>query len=111
MTPDKATRLGNDLCCLAASIAEIGEELKAMYDFDSQDRYDEPEEQATATPKTKPEKPTITENDVRRALSEKSRKGLTAEVKALLTKYGVSKVSQIDPKQYAAILADAKEIK
>jgi hypothetical protein len=33
MSPDKAQQLGNDLACLAASIAEIAEELKAMYDF------------------------------------------------------------------------------
>jgi len=34
MSPDKAQQLGNDLACLAASIVEIAEELKAMYDFD-----------------------------------------------------------------------------
>ena len=40
MSPDKAQQLGNDLSCLAASIAEIAEELKAMYDFDYENAPD-----------------------------------------------------------------------
>ena len=40
MSPDKAQQLGNDLACLAANIAEIAEELKAMYDFDLDDVSD-----------------------------------------------------------------------
>ena len=42
MTPDKAQQLGNDLACLAASISEIAEEIKAMHDFDHDAGYDEP---------------------------------------------------------------------
>ena len=58
MAPDKAQQLGNDLACLAASISEIAEEIKAMYDFDhdADDGHDEPEPQAEA-PKPKPPKP------------------------------------------------------
>ena len=56
MTPDKVQQLGNDLVCLAASISEIAEELKAMYDFDHDDGYDEsgPQEEAP-----KPEPPNL----------------------------------------------------
>ena len=44
-------------------------------------------------------------------LAEKSHDGFTAEVRGLLEKYGASKLSQIDPSKYAAILADAEELK
>lgn len=41
-------------------------------------------------------------------LAEKSRAGHTAEVKALLTKHGADKLSDIDPAEYPALLADAE---
>ena len=43
-----------------------------------------------------------------RSLAEKSRAGHTAEVKALLTKHGADKLSDIDPAKYPALLADAE---
>lgn len=45
--------------------------------------------------------------DVRGVLAEKSQNGLTAEVKALIEKYGGSKLSDISPENYAAIITDA----
>lgn len=56
------------------------------------------------TPKEKP----ITLEAVRAVLAEKSRSGHTAEVRALLEKYGGSKLSEIDPEQYPALLAEAE---
>ena len=41
-------------------------------------------------------------------LAEKSRAGHTAEVKALLLKHGADKLSDIDPAEYPALLADAE---
>lgn len=46
--------------------------------------------------------------DVRGVLAEKSQNGLTAEVKALIEKYGGSKLSDISPENYAAIIIDAE---
>lgn len=43
-------------------------------------------------------------------MADKSRKGYTAEVKALLTKRGVNKLSDINPKDYAALLAEVEVI-
>lgn len=37
MSPDKARQIGNDLACLAASIAEIAEEIKGMYEDDDKE--------------------------------------------------------------------------
>lgn len=48
---------------------------------------------------------------VRAVLAEKSQDGFTAEVRGLLEKYGATKLSQIDPANYAALLADAEGLK
>lgn len=56
------------------------------------------------------EKP-VTLEEVRAVLAEKSHDGLTAEVRALLQKYGASKLSEIDPVKYAPLLADAEGLK
>ena len=57
--------------------------------------------------KTKP----VTLEQVRAVLADKSQQGLTADVRTLLEKYGASKLSQIDPASYAALLADAENLK
>lgn len=46
--------------------------------------------------------------DVRGVLAEKSQNGLTEEVKALIEKYGCTKLSDIDPTHYADIIKDAE---
>ena len=48
--------------------------------------------------------------DVRTALAKLSKKGLTKEVKELLAQHGGAKLSDIDPGNYAALLAAAKEL-
>ena len=45
---------------------------------------------------------------VRAVLADKSRAGLTAQVRSLLIKHGADKLSGIDPAKYAALLADAE---
>lgn len=48
--------------------------------------------------------------DVRAALTEKSRAGHTAEVKNLLKSHGAEKLSQIKPEMYGEILKEAEGI-
>lgn len=55
-------------------------------------------------------KPQLRLEDVRAVLAEKSRAGHTAEVRALLQKYGAAKLSEIDPANYEALLQDAEVI-
>lgn len=55
-----------------------------------------------------PEKKPLTLEEVRVVLAEKSRAGHTAEVRALLNKHGADKLSNIDPAEYPALLADAE---
>ena len=45
---------------------------------------------------------------VRAVLAEKSRNGNTAQVRALLEKHGAAKLSEIDPAEYAELLAEAE---
>mgnify|MGYP000305600539 CR=1 FL=1 len=54
----------------------------------------------------KPEPKPLTLEQVRAALAEKSRAGHTAEVKTLLIKHGADKLSDIDPAEYPALLAE-----
>ncbi len=64
-----------------------------------------------AEPATQPkpeEKPALTLEQVRAVLADKSRAGHTATIRDLLQKYGASKLSQVDPKNYEALLMDAE---
>lgn len=62
-------------------------------------------------PKAQPEaSPAITTEQVRAVLADKSRAGKTAEVKALLTKHGADKLTDVSPGEYAALLAEAEAL-
>ena len=101
MTPDKAQQIGNDLACLAASIAEIAEEIKAMYNFahDSDEAYDEP-----VLPKA-------TLEEVRGILADKASCGFREAVQTLLKKHGANRLSDIDPSEYDALINEARALK
>lgn len=53
-------------------------------------------------------KPTLTLEEVRAVLADKSRAGHTVEIRELLKKYGTSKLSLVDPKHYEALLREAE---
>ena len=53
-------------------------------------------------------KPAVTLEQVRAVLADKSRAGHTAAVRALLEKHGATKLSQVDPKNFEALLRDAE---
>ena len=61
------------------------------------------ENSAKETPDSEP---ALKLEDVRAVLAEKSRKGHTAQIRSLLQKYGANKLSEIDPVNYKALLAD-----
>jgi len=81
-----------DLRSASATILEVADTLAEMFG-------DKPEEEVAPTLEA-----------VRAVLAEKSRTGHTAEVRSLLEKYGATKLSQIDPANYKALLADAEVI-
>ena len=57
-----------------------------------------------------PAKPTLTLEEVRAVLADKSRAGHTAEIRELLKKYGASKLSLVNPKYYEALLREAEAL-
>jgi len=57
-----------------------------------------------------PENKSVTLEQVRACLAEKSLAGFTDEIRGFLEKYGAQKLSQIDPGNYAALLADAEAL-
>jgi hypothetical protein len=87
-----------ELRSAAAAISDAADWLTKMFS-------EEP--QATDTAASPPE-PKLTLEQVRAVLADKSRKGHTAEIRALLQKYGAAKLSGIDPANYKALLADAE---
>jgi len=75
---------------------------------------DEPPGKQDVPAKEEPKAPekVYTYEEVRAILAEKSRTGFRAEVKAILTRHGVTQLSDVkDPKTLAAIVAEAEEIK
>lgn len=67
------------------------------------DMADQPKAEVSA-PVEKP----LTLEAVRAVLAEKSRAGHTARVRELLEKHGAKKLSEIDPSEYPALLAEAE---
>lgn len=51
---------------------------------------------------------TLTFEEVRRLLAQKSKSGYSKEIKALITKHGAEKLSDIKPSEYAALVAEAE---
>lgn len=48
--------------------------------------------------------------EVRKVLADKSRLGFTGAIKNLLEKHGATKLSEIDPSKYKALLADVEKL-
>ena len=68
-----------------------------------------PKEQPEASPQAEiPAPKPLALEQVRAVLAEKSRNGHTAQVRLLLEKHGAAKLSEIDPVEYAALLAEAE---
>ena len=84
----------------AAAISDAADRLTKMFS----------EEPQTADAPASPSEPELTLEQVRAVLADKSRQGHTAEIRTLLQKYGASKLSQIDPAHYKALLAEAEEL-
>ena len=98
--------LADSLQAVADAVAQGGQEQP---DQTTEERpAQEPEKKTAAKKEEKAEPKPLTLERVRAALAEKSRAGHTSEVKALLIKHGADKLSDIDPAEYPALLADAE---
>ena len=88
-----------DLRSAAATINDVADTLAEMFGTESADNSHD-----AATPA----EPALTLEQVRAVLADKSRQGHTAEIRALLQKYGAAKLSGIDPIHYTALAAEAE---
>ena len=93
VTAEKILAAATELTKLVADFVKVIKELK-----------EEP------TPVVEAPKNAITLEDVRKVLTALSRDGHTAEVKALLTKHGVNRLSEIKAEEYETLLKEAEDI-
>ena len=93
----------SELRSAVQSLTAVADSLTALFSGNQAESSAEPKaESVAAKPKA------LTLEQVRAVLAEKSRNGHTAKVRELLEKHGASKLSEIDPAKYAALLADAE---
>ena len=90
-----------ELRSAAKSLNAVADSLTTLFSGNERQTVPEPESEV-------PKKPEVTLETVRAVLAEKSRSGLTAKVKALLEKHGASRLSDIDPAEYSALLEEAE---
>lgn len=96
---------------VVSDLRSLADSVQAVADAIASNGPDEITKPEQPKPEKQSEEKQITLEEVRAVLAEKSHDGFTAEVRALLEKYGASKLSQIDPSKYAALLADAEGLK
>ena len=93
VTAEKILAAATELTKLVADFVKVIKEFK-----------EEP------TPVVEAPKNAITLEDVRKVLTALSRDGHTAEVKALLTKHGVNRLSEVKAEEYETLLKEAEDI-
>lgn len=104
---------------LANGIAQTAEDLAKEAGGENQIKEKDPEKKEANPPESNktsdpveiPKKKEIHLEDVRAVLSEISRSGHTAEMKALLAKHGAKKLSDVPSEDYEQLLAEAEEVK
>ena len=80
------------------NLIRMAEEMTEMFSTSVQSEPEEaPKKQMSLT-------------EVRAVLAEKSRAGFTKEVKELLIKHGADKLSEINPAEYEALLAEVEAL-
>ena len=91
-------KIVEDLRSVAKTINQIANTIEEQFGSHS------------TTEHTKVVEPTLTLEEVRGILANKSRAGFTSQIRALLQKYGSDRLSGVDPANYKALLADAEEL-
>lgn len=87
-----------------AAINSAADWLYQQFSGTTEEPAPQPEKmQAEAEPKKE-----LKLEDVRKVLAERSRAGYTTQIRELLLKYGASKLSAVDPKEYEALLFDVE---
>ncbi|KGP75595.1 rRNA biogenesis protein rrp5 [Desulfosporosinus sp. Tol-M] len=91
---------------LVEDIRSLADSLQALCDKAVQGEPDSGQTQPVES--ETPEPSNISLEQVRTVLTDKSRNGLTAEVRELIRKYGADKLSEIKPEHFSAVLKEAE---
>ncbi len=91
----------------AQTISTVADSLATLIDSDETMKENEG---SSPSAQPEPEPKSITLEEVRAVLGDKSTQGHTAKVQALIHKRGAEKLSQVDPTEYAALLAEAEAL-
>ena len=113
---DELIRCGEALVGIAESLREMfsgEEEATAVEAAAEKPAAEKPKGKAkkeaeTVSADPVPEKKTVTLEEVRTLLAEKSRAGHTEQVKEIIAKHGAKKLSEIDPAEYEALIAEVE---
>ena len=100
--------MSNTELCLknvASDLRKLADSVEALCGITT-DGLESPEKPEPV--KAEKQKPTVSLEEVRRVLAEKSQDGFTAEVRAIIAKYGASRLSDIASEKYEAVLKDAE---
>lgn len=96
------------------TLIDIGNALGGIFGEDVPEEEHEHNQQesgshdATQQQTAEPELPHVTLEQLRSVLAEKSANGHRTEVQALIREYGADKLSAVEPKYYADMLAKAE---
>ena len=107
MNDNKKAKLFFEASRSIRSLAYVFEEIANIYSAGCTVEVDEKVNAEEEAKKLAAEKK-VTLEDVRAVLGRKSQAGMTAEVRELIRKYGGTRLSDIDPEQYKALLAEAE---
>ena len=103
-------RCVQELRSAAEALVNVADSLQEFYS-NPVPKSVQPPESPTPQPKLNPpETAPITLEDVRAVMTAKSREDKTAEVKALLTKYGAVKLGEVAPERYAELLRETEAL-
>lgn len=105
---EKLVAVANLLADLTGAVAEVAAEFGEVKKVTSTEEKPVPAEE-TGKAEESAKAPTLEE--VRTVLAEISRAGKTAEMKALLGEFGASRLSDVDPGSYSALLTKAQEVR
>lgn len=120
MTPIEAinnvAKAYQDLAVVLLAVADktVGIPVGQAMKVDSEEAPGSKEKKTEEKPVAKDTKSadkSITIEQVRAVMAEKSQAGLTSKVKELLEKYGANKLSAINPDDYAALMDEAAQLK
>ena len=108
---DELCRCGEALIGVANSLREMlsGEETAEPEKAETAPASEKPKAKAKKEPEpVKEEKKELTLEDVRTILAEKSRAGFTEQVREIIAKHGAKKLSEINPSEYDAVIAEVE---